>query len=323
MVDKTILHKVLGSGVVTEISEDKGVMTVLFDEISHIFPYPHAFEKHLTADDAETQAFIEAEIIKISTQKKEVIAYREVTPEHTTHNYPRDNKNIIFKYNFCDGGASDKKIGFNGVCSEENIRYNIEKAKRFWCSNDNCPCAKYLKGKYSYEKLCKFMSKTGGVCNESYLLRDFTAYSQKNLHSTVQKNSLCVLTTRKPYAKEDERIVFAVFLVDKYFEGSGDHVGWTAAHKKFKIMLNSEDADKIPLWRYYAREKDDQIRWDRGLTKPFDSANAAALLADIADIKTGTKEEALAKEFFEHFCDLNGFDAKNPPKASGTLCVKG
>lgn len=43
---------------------------------------------------------------------------------------------IAFKMNYCDGGASSECIGFNGICSTENIFHNIRKAKRRWCSSD-------------------------------------------------------------------------------------------------------------------------------------------------------------------------------------------
>jgi len=36
--------------------------------------------------------------------------------------------NIAFKCSFCDGGQSESKqlIGFNGACSDDMIRHNIE-----------------------------------------------------------------------------------------------------------------------------------------------------------------------------------------------------
>lgn len=54
---------------------------------------------------------------------------------------------IAFKLNYCNDDASSEHVGFNGVCSAENIFYNIRKAKRRWCSNDRCACKKYLDGR--------------------------------------------------------------------------------------------------------------------------------------------------------------------------------
>ena len=54
--------------------------------------------------------------------------------------------NIAFKMNYCDGGINNinnkdsKNIGFNGICSDEMIEYNIELQKNAWCSNEICLC---------------------------------------------------------------------------------------------------------------------------------------------------------------------------------------
>jgi len=38
-------------------------------------------------------------------------------------------KNVALKFNYCDGGASERYIGFNGLCSDDNMRRNVKKVK--------------------------------------------------------------------------------------------------------------------------------------------------------------------------------------------------
>ena len=54
--------------------------------------------------------------------------------------------NIAFKCNYCDGGSSNKSIGFKLPCSDEIIKYNINEAKHVWCGQAESACYKYLNG---------------------------------------------------------------------------------------------------------------------------------------------------------------------------------
>ena len=340
MVNQNVYHKIFGTGIVTKINDSTNIITAVFGDKPHDFVYPDAFEKFLTAEDADTQKTILAEIerkkILIKQQKSQIpersvikTQYRAITTKSPVKNKFPIYKNIIFKYNYCDGGASTEQIGFNGVCAKDTIRYNIETAKRSWCSHDRCPCAQYLKGEYSYKKLMEEYSERG-ICYEADLLIDWTAQmgwdntgagKPRKLSSWVRQNSLCVLTTREPNdTGECDRIVFAVYLVDEFFEGNENQEGNVKAHPKFRIKLAPDEARKIRLWDYHANDNNPtQPKWGSGLSRKMDNENAAALLADIVKIKRGTKDEGLAKELFEYFCNANNIDVANPPEANGAL----
>lgn len=335
MVDKKVYHKNYGTGIITRINDEGSIATIDFDGKTYRFPYPDAFEESLTAVNSEDQQrMLEA----IESKKNKAAKEREGKSEYqTTKRPPRSktpaHKNIIFKFNYCDGGASDQSLGFNGVCSEKNIRYNIEKAKRRWCSYDDCPCARYFNGDYTYEDLVWEMDNFGSVCNESGLLRDWEAYmgwdlttddgKPRKLPDYVRTNSLCILTTREPEKSESERIVFAVFMVKEHIEGDESQAGGVKAHPDYRIELTPKQARKIFLWDYYSNRNNPlKPRWGTGLTRTMDDDNAVALLADIVKVKRGADDEAQALKLLEHFCELNGYDAENLPEKCGALNLK-
>jgi hypothetical protein len=330
MVNAKVHHKIFGTGIVEKINEGK--ISVLFNGKSHMFVYPDAFEKHLTADDTKVQknALADFDTKKVIMPDKPLLQSPQKPSENikrTTAKKPT-HKNIIIKCNYCDGGATEKQVGYNGVCSDATIRYNVQQAKRPWCSNDRCPCAEYLNGKYSYKELSQFVQGTNYICYESVMLENWKTCMGWNsngekpmkLPEGARTNSLAILTTREPHASEAERIVFAVFLAGNHCEGDDAEEGWVFAHQNYRIKLSLDEARKILLWNYYAnRNNPTNPKWGTKLHRMLDDDNAVALLADIAEVKRGTEDESLANELLTHFCALNSFDVRNLPKASGAL----
>lgn len=243
-------------------------------------------------------------------------------------------ENIAFKCNFCDEGKSDKQVGFSGVCSDEIIKYNINVAKAIGCCSDKCACGNYLKGEITRKEL-EELHKHGAICYESKMLTEWKALAgiyQKGAKKgtpmklkCVQPNSLCVLTTRDPKAKkserkESERYVFGVFLVDETYEGDNMDEGYVTTKSKYRLKLSPKEAHKILFWYYHANEnKPEETLWGSGLHRYFKDEQAVQMLIDIANVKKGTDDEALATEFLEYFCQINKVDIKLVSKRSGAL----
>jgi len=318
----------------------------MFNFGSRKFQYPDAFDSYLSFynEDLQEQIIIEIETIKndkavertigahkratalIPTQSgKEAKSFSRATK--SSHKFRE--KNTIFKYNFCDGGATDKQIGFNGVCSKDIIHYNIKVEKRAWCSHDDCDCVQYLNGKCSYEELEGIMFDCGHLCYESALLRDWTAYmgcdndgEPRKLSSWVANNSLCVLTTLEPAAESKDRIIFAVYLIGEFQESDGIQAGMIKAHPKYRLKLSPIQARKIKLWNYYAnKSQPNKPLWGTGLARKLDDEAAAYILKDIAELKQSEEDGVLAEEFFKHFCEINKLDSDNLPEPKGALRI--
>ena len=141
--------------------------------------------------------------------------------------------------------------------------------------------------------------------------------------SKVQVNSLAVLTTREPYEPEEKRFIFGVFLVDEAYEGDNRDEGYVTTSSKYKIGLSKEEAKNIKFWNYYRNENaPERIAWGQGLHRYITDIQAASILKDIADLKIGTEDEELAREFLTYFCKINSIDSMVLPMREGALVKK-
>lgn len=212
------------------------------------------------------------------------------------------------------------------------IKYNIEVAKHIWCCSENSDCRRYYVGELSRKELDNIYEaeEDFGVCYESKMLSIWTAYagivqsgerkgSPMKLNK-VQTNSLAVLTTREPFESEENRIIFAVFLIDDRYEGDEREAGFVTTNSKYKIKLTLEEAKHLKFWNYYFNSScPDNIRMGSGLHRYLSDEQAAQILRDIVLIKEGTDDKLIAIELCEHFCKINGIDINAVPEANGGL----
>lgn len=338
--DKTVIHPQFGKGTVRGVSD--GYIAVSFPDGEKKFIFPDAFERFLAAEDPE----LRAEINRLLEEKREAARQRErhqppVSSGTEGKQLPAASKklrtawnqkreNIAFKCNYCDGGKSSVQVGYGGVCSDAVIRYNVEKAGRSWCSCEECLCRQYLDGRVKRKDLLAEYAAGGSLCYESVMLRDWVAMAgfvnygpQKGTPMKLrggQTNSLCVLTTREPGSGEEERFIFALFLVDDTDEGDDTDAGYVGAHSRFKLKFSPEQAKRMLFWRYHAnRNRPADPAWHSGLFRYFDDEEAAQILRDAVQVKTGTPDEALAREFLDYFCRKNRIDVRSVGKPSGVL----
>ncbi|MGN1231114.1 MAG: hypothetical protein ACI4TP_04365, partial [Anaerotignum sp.] len=87
------------------------------------------------------------------------------------------------------------------------------------------------------------------------------------------------------------------------------------------VCLN--EAHKMLFWNYYRNEKDSEnIRWGQGLHRYLSDEQAVNILKDIVEIKAGTAEEQLAKDFLDYFCSVNALDQNEISPKSGALVLR-
>ena len=173
----------------------------------------------------------------------------------------------------------------------------------------------------------------GFVCYESQMLREWAAYAgavqqgprrgEPLKMKKIQRNSLCILTTRFPETQEEDRLIFGVFLVDELEEGDELSEGFVKTNSKFKIELTPKEAKVMNFWNYYANgENPEKPRWGQGLFRYLDDEIAAQILRDIVEIKTSKKDKAFAEEFFEHYCQVNNIALDAIGEPEGALCIR-
>lgn len=337
-----VKHKVFGEGVI--LNNENSYLTVQFKDCEKKFVYPQVFDGYLTIEDSNIQNIINSEIEAIKKIEKEEKQEKDRINEQErldklkltkrkkakVKSYPRAN--IAFKCNFCNGGYSENNIGFNGVCSDDIIKNNIEVEKRTWCSSEDSACNKYLKGELTREELDDMCKNDGFVCYESQMLRDWKALAgivQRGARkgepmklNRVQKNSLCVLTTRDPDSRERDRYIFGVFLSDETYEGDNKEEGYVTTKSKYKIKLSYEEAHKMLFWNYHSNDNRPELAiWSSGLHRYFEDAQAIQILQDIAKLKKGTDDEELSKEFLLHFAKINNVDISLVAEKDGVLKV--
>ncbi len=300
IIGKEVYHKTFGTGIVKSIKA--GLISVQFSCGIKKFSYPTGLD---------------------------FLTFKETDELHITKLKPKSFKierfNIAFKCNYCDGGASQQRIGYNGICSDEVINYNIETAHHSWCSNESCNCRRYLDGKISRRDLIADMKNGGFICYESTMLRDWKASAGVSNGRPMkllkaQANSLAILTTRDPCDLEDKRFIFAVFLVDEIFEGDAKEAGYVKSNSKWRIELTPHEAHQMLFWNYYVNPNNPQsIAFRTGLHRYISDIQAVHILKDIFTIKEQQNEKEFAKVFLQHYCTINGIDADNLPPPEGAL----
>ena len=344
LLNAKVNHKIFKLGTI--VSFDSNYVVVKFDvrpigkDCDEVrFTFPAVFEGFLTAENKKLQKEIDefirtAKALKIKQLEEKQLTEKQLSQEKidkirkATHKKPKTYKreNIVFKCNYCDGGASENQIGFAGVCSEKTIKYNIEVKNRAWCSHENCRCRQYYDGDLSYADLCK----DDFLCYESRMLIDWKASAgtdnngensgRRRRLNNVQQNSLCALTTVDFEKTEETRFVFGVFLVDDMYEGDDYEEGYVTTESKYKLMLTPKEARKILFWNYHKNAKDEKRAvWASGLYRYVNDTVSAQMLRDIAKLKVGTADEKLAKEFLEYYCKVNKIDLDNLPEPDGAL----
>ena len=344
LVNQTVIHKAFGEGKI--ISIENGYITILFSQGEKKFIYPSAFKQFVSMKDPACAEFVQAEIAALEAKEAEAAeqkrllamqqqeaalaasAAKDSKPVKKAKVFPRAN--IAFKCNYCDGGKSAEQVGFNGVCSDAVIYNNIEVEKRTWCNDESCACLHYHNGEMDRETLDSQCRDGGFVCYESQMLREWRALAgvvrsgvrkdEPMKLQQVQNNSLCILTTRDPDSSETDRYIFAIFLVDETYEGDNREEGYVSTRSKFKIKLSPDEAHKMLFWNYHTNDnQSDVAAWSSGLHRYFDDVEAVQILRDVADLKTGTADEALAKEFLSHFITINGADVDSVPTNNGAI----
>jgi hypothetical protein len=196
-------------------------------------------------------------------------------------------------------------------------------------------CYKYLEGDVSREEIGKFYEVTKSefsksVCYESQMLEIWNAGAgitqngdekgkPKSLRN-VKVNSLALLTTKLPHAEDEDRFIFAVFLIDENYAGDNKNQGYVGANPKYRMQLSIDEAKKLKFWDYYFNiNKPDKVKLGSGLHRYFTDVQSVQVLKKICEIKKGTPEEELSKEFLEYYCTIKKLDINNIAIPNGTL----
>ena len=350
LLNSKVMHKAFGEGIV--ISQVGDYITVKFATKQSRFVVPDAFENFLKSADKSVQEELrnacvvkkEAEIKKIQEEREVRLRAEEETRKQAAERpkskegakrvvYDRfaNENNLAFKCNFCNGGCSENCLGYKGVCSDEQIWYNIEKKNRAWCSEvEGSYCYKYYKGIISREELEK-QHRIERVCYESRMLVDWIAEAGEDRCgvngrrarriTNASRDSLAVLTTELPDMEGGkERVIFGVFITGAVDEGDEAQAGYVRAAGDFYIELSPDEAKKMKFWHYHRNPKRPEVaQWGMGLYRYMKDTVCARILADIMALKEHSEEKARVQKMLEYYCEVKKLDINNIPDANGAI----
>ena len=346
LVNQTVVHKTFGEGTV--IAHNGDYIIVKFAKEEKKFIYPDIFTTFVKCKDANLQAELEvafaakeeAKAQKVREERERALREAEEAKKRaeevakasvkraTAQPRKSNENNLAFKCNFCNGGCGNNCIGYKGVCSDDQIRYNIEVRRHSWCSNIKSPCRQYLDGAITRDEL-DAMNVDGFVCYESRMLTAWTAAAGEDLDEKsgisqgrriqdAASNSLAVLTTRYPEAEEEDRIIFGVFVTGEAIEGDEDNAGYVVAKAGYAIELTPDEAKQMMFWHYY-KNSDGGIRWSQGLYRYLKDGACARILADIVNVKLNPAEKEHAQKVLEYYCKIKGIEVEDIPIATGAI----
>ena len=350
-IGRQVKHKLFGAGRIIAYSDGK--ITVDFSGNTKQFQFPSAFQSFLTTDDDVLHSLVQEKAEEEAAAKKKAEEDRQkrkaeedasrqrsvlerasiqarkpvtVSPSQfvgVTRRHQSDEFSVAFKCNFCDGGSSAACIGFRGKCSDTMIRYNIDRLKRVWCSTGSI-CKRYFDGQITRSELDAYQDPSGKftACYESDFLESWIMSAgvyQTGVPMHMNRagiGSLAVMTTRRPNDREADRFIFAVFLIASTHSGDEVDEGSVMADPYWRIELTPVQAEKVLFWRYYFNaNRPEKMVFGSGLHRYLTDIEAAQILRDIASIRA----DSFSKEFYLHFCQLNGIDPDRLESPYGPL----
>ena len=308
LIGQKVTHKSFGEGIITRIADT--TLYVQFKEKTARFQSSDAIGKWLTLVDSRKEAAETTKYIEQKVLQKTHTIHIQKSPSNQVCKKPTSRHNAAFKLNYCNGGKTVARFGFDGVCSEAVIRYNIEKEHRVWCSNERCDCRRFFDGKISYQTLLKTRKGNDFPCYESIALRDWKAHagaSAKGDPRTIRGavvNKLGVFTTVPP--NEKERFIFGAFMMQRISEGDSDHIGVVLGNREYCLELTPKEARKVRFWDYYKNPNHpENHQWGSGLVRYFDDDTAVRILKAMLDAKENKAGKLQAKQLLSRYCEAN------------------
>lgn len=181
-------------------------------------------------------------------------------------------------------------MGFDGTCTEENIKINI-KNERSWCKKSRCK--EYYDSNFSGRPPIK-------PCYESRLFTDWQFgaggyHSGKRAGTPIHLSKdvtgkIAILTTRFPDSSEKDRKIIGFFKIASMAEEPETIV---KADKAFRLRLTMEDALVLNFWNYYSTGNG--VRWGHGLFRYLTDKQVAQILMDIKEIVRDEKTKKMIK----------------------------
>ncbi len=345
-LNEVVLNKANEKGVFTKYDETKDGNYYFVDFNGNLMKLSgDAFKKgYLRFEKQDIQSLLEAEynqeqeayddmIERISKEAQQQIEENDLAKKIQFRVNYGNRLNGVYKANFCDGNISGKfnncdnwyKAPCSKKCMEKNAKHG----------GPNCSkriCSKYVNGTAT-EKDIKELEKNKELCYESHIFTDYeisAGYSGEYPDITpngwsLEDDRVVLLTTREPGKREEERIIFGVFMVDKVYPMEAKKPARATSYPECRIALTYDEAKHFKYWEYSGPNKDGSIGWQERLLRYQTDNVCARVLIDIVELmkKTRTPNEvAYAEAFLNKYLKMIGKPANQIPQKNGALLSK-
>ncbi|MCY9026134.1 malate synthase [Priestia megaterium] len=279
LINKKVTHKHFGTGSIVKYNDSS--IEIHFASENKKFVFPDVFGKHLKLHDKSVANSLEKII-----QEKEM--------ERKEEERKKEEEKILQRKN------QELRWGHEELM--KNHKLHPESQMVFWCD------AEEKNSSFSEWKVFSGVVKSGN--NKG------NPTKPNRLH----QNSAVLLTAIDSSMPEKDRRILGVYMVNEDFIGKLCEDGYIPAHSKHRIKLTEQESDQMLFWEYYVNERSSQkITWNTGKYRYFDNSWMAQILLDIVSLKSDSKEQEQAQQFFEHFCKMNLITAQELPKPNGAL----
>lgn len=289
LVNKEVKHGAFGKGNV--INYDDTYININFESGEKRFIFPDVFKRYITFTDEKAN-----ELVNKKIEKKE-----ERLEKEEAIRIEKERERVLL--------LEEQK-------ALEEERLNRLKQK------------KRIKNSDTHSKVQSVFWVDPG--EEEEIFRDWQVFtgeikSGKNKgkprqFARMSPNSACLITKRKEDVKEEDRKILGMFLANESFDGRECEDGYITAHPDYRIELTQEESNKMLFWNYYLDENDPtNTVWNSGRQRYFDNTWMAQILRDIVSLREDPEEKKEAKDFFDHFCQLNFINQDELPDPKGAL----
>ena len=232
-------------------------------------------------------------LIKVDFLK---ISYRDYPEQYEIIRKFDMNQHVAIKCTY-NNGNEGAFVGFNGTCSENIIKLNIDSG-RVWCSRKECDCRKY------YDRGFRGHKPTN-PCYESMHFRYWKYgagwyHTGKRAETPIHmskdcKGKIAISTTRFPRDKEIDRKIIGLFKISNVIE-EREKETILVADKEFRIRLPLEEAKELFFWNYYYSKGN---LWRSGLFRYLDSKIVSRILFDLKETIRDKNLKAIITKLLE------------------------
>ena len=229
--------------------------------------------------------------------------------------------NVAFKCTCNDGGNRDF-VGFEGICTIENIKRNVSERPRVWCSQPGNLCRQFLENGFQGDH-------PHHPCYESRIFTEWR-YGPGVFHNGDRAGDpipmnlgdigdVALLTMRLPdYDAEPWRMVCGAFEIVGRTQQEGDPI-WLHGDPETAIRLPRSAALALPYWRFKAFPGNGQPTWGSGLFRSITDQEVSNFLHALRPFLQSPRDRMV----LEHLLECCGNLPRDPGQENRGVTIPG